>query len=106
MSNYETDKMLSEYAEFHYGDSYFGVANFPKALADIAIEAMAAKPAHKALDIGGVGPDWGLGTPIRSMARAKITAIHLPEDDPKRWGQRLTNAPTARRGTEPRVSPS
>jgi len=52
MSNYETDKMLSEYAEFHYGDSYFGVANFPKALADIAIDAMAGKPALKALDIG------------------------------------------------------
>lgn len=52
MSNYETDKMLSEYAEFHYGDSYFEVGNFPKALADIAIEAMADRPAHKALDIG------------------------------------------------------
>ena len=52
MSNYETDKMLSEYAEFHYGDSYFGVANFPKALAEIAIGAMGDKPAKKALDIG------------------------------------------------------
>ncbi len=52
MSNYETDKMLSEYAEFHYGDSYFNVPNFPKALAEIAIEAMAGKPARKALDIG------------------------------------------------------
>ena len=27
-SQYETDKLLSEYAEFHYGDSYFGVPNF------------------------------------------------------------------------------
>jgi 5-histidylcysteine sulfoxide synthase/putative 4-mercaptohistidine N1-methyltranferase len=52
MSNYETDKMLSEYAEFHYGDSYFDVANFPKALAEIAIEAMGDKPSKKALDIG------------------------------------------------------
>ncbi|MDF1588500.1 MAG: 5-histidylcysteine sulfoxide synthase [Gammaproteobacteria bacterium] len=52
MSQYEDDKMLSEYAEFHYGDSYYGVANFPKTLAHIAIKAMADKPAHKALDLG------------------------------------------------------
>ena len=52
LSNYENDKMLSEYAEFHYGDSYFGVANFPQKLAGIAIEALGEKPAGKALDIG------------------------------------------------------
>ncbi len=52
VSNYENDKMLSEYAEFHYGDSYYNVANFPKALAEIAIKAMGDKPANKALDIG------------------------------------------------------
>ena len=52
VSNYENDKMLSEYAEFHYGDSYYDVANFPKALAEIAIKAMGDKPANKALDIG------------------------------------------------------
>ena len=49
---YETDKQLSEYTEFHYGDEYYGVANFPKALAQIAIEAMGSKPAGKALDMG------------------------------------------------------
>jgi 5-histidylcysteine sulfoxide synthase/putative 4-mercaptohistidine N1-methyltranferase len=51
-SNYETDRLLSEYAEFHYGDEYFGVANFPKALAGIAISAMDGKPARRALDLG------------------------------------------------------
>ena len=49
---YESDKQLSEYAEFHYGDEYYGVANFPKALAQIAIAAMAGKPARTALDLG------------------------------------------------------
>ena len=49
---YESDKQLSEYAEFHYGDSYFGVPNFPRALAQIAISAMAGKPARSALDLG------------------------------------------------------
>jgi 5-histidylcysteine sulfoxide synthase/putative 4-mercaptohistidine N1-methyltranferase len=51
-SNYETDKMLSEYAEFHYGDTHFGVENFPKALADLAIRAMGERPARHALDLG------------------------------------------------------
>ncbi|HMC13689.1 MAG TPA: 5-histidylcysteine sulfoxide synthase, partial [Gallionellaceae bacterium] len=51
-SFYETDKQLSEYAEFHYGDEYFGVPNFPKTLAQLAIQAMGNKPAMQALDLG------------------------------------------------------
>ena len=49
---YESDRMLNEYAEFHYGDEYFGVPNFPRALAQIAIAAMGNRPARKALDLG------------------------------------------------------
>lgn len=49
---YETDKQLAEYAEFHYGDTYFGVTNFPHNLANIAIAAMGNKPALRALDLG------------------------------------------------------
>jgi len=52
VSHYEDDKMLSEYAEFHYGDRYFDVDNFPKTLAQIAIKALGDHPADKALDIG------------------------------------------------------
>ncbi|MEK6735473.1 MAG: 5-histidylcysteine sulfoxide synthase [Pseudomonadota bacterium] len=51
-SNYETDKLLSEYAEFHYGDIYFDVPNFPRALADIAIAAMGKRLKRSALDLG------------------------------------------------------
>ncbi|MFZ2972732.1 MAG: 5-histidylcysteine sulfoxide synthase [Ferribacterium limneticum] len=51
-SHYETDRLISEYIEFHYGDEYFGVANFPKTLAQLAISAMGDKPAGKALDLG------------------------------------------------------
>ncbi len=51
-SQYETDKLLSEYAEFHYGASYFGVPNFPKALAELAIRAMGDRPHRRALDLG------------------------------------------------------
>ncbi|MDO6822990.1 5-histidylcysteine sulfoxide synthase [Marinobacter sp. 1_MG-2023] len=49
---YESDKLLTEYAEFHFGDTSFGVGNFPKALADLALEAMKGKPTQKALDLG------------------------------------------------------
>lgn len=49
---YETDKLLSEYAEFHYGDEHLGVANYPKAIAELAMQAMQGRPCHSALDIG------------------------------------------------------
>jgi 5-histidylcysteine sulfoxide synthase/putative 4-mercaptohistidine N1-methyltranferase len=49
---YESDKLLSEYAEFHFGDSWYGVENFPKALANIALKAMKGKASGRALDLG------------------------------------------------------
>lgn len=51
-SYYESDRLLTEYAEFHFGDRWFGVDNFPKAIADIALDAMAGKACGKALDLG------------------------------------------------------
>jgi hypothetical protein len=47
---------------------------------------------HKALDIGGVGPDAGLGSVVRAMGAARITRIGLPTDDPERFGRPLTAA--------------
>jgi len=51
-SHYETDRLISEYIEFHYGSEYYGVPNFPKTLAELAIAAMGDKPAGHALDLG------------------------------------------------------
>lgn len=51
-SRYETDKFMSEYAEFHYGDNYFGVANFSLTLVKLAIHHTAQRPARSALDLG------------------------------------------------------
>jgi 5-histidylcysteine sulfoxide synthase/putative 4-mercaptohistidine N1-methyltranferase len=51
-SHYETDALLSQYAEFHYGDEYFGVPNFPKAMAELAVRAMEGRPMRTALDLG------------------------------------------------------
>jgi murein DD-endopeptidase MepM/ murein hydrolase activator NlpD len=55
---------------------------------------------HQALDIGGVGPDWGLGTPVRAMARARVIYIGTPETDPARYGARLTEPATTVRNRE------
>lgn len=41
---------------------------------------------HEGIDLGGVGPEWGIGTPIRSMARAEILFIGTGEDDPDQFG--------------------
>lgn len=49
---YETDRCLAEVAEFHYGEEYLGVANFPKGLAELALRAASGKPHRKALDLG------------------------------------------------------
>ena len=52
---------------------------------------------HRGLDIGGTGANFGLGTPVRSMVRARITQIVRPEDDPDRWGRRDTRGGTTER---------
>jgi 5-histidylcysteine sulfoxide synthase/putative 4-mercaptohistidine N1-methyltranferase len=49
---YESDHLLTEYAEFHFGDRWLGVENFPKAVANIALDAMKGKTTGKALDLG------------------------------------------------------
>ena len=49
---YETDALVSQYCEFHYGGEYFGVANFPRQLAEICRELTGGKPVARALDLG------------------------------------------------------
>ncbi|MDX1795534.1 MAG: putative 4-mercaptohistidine N1-methyltransferase, partial [Hydrogenovibrio sp.] len=39
-STYETDALVSQYCEFHYGETYFEVENFPQAYAKEAIKAI------------------------------------------------------------------
>lgn len=47
---YESDELVSQYCEFQYGDEYFGVKNFAKECAKIAIKF--SKNKTKALDLG------------------------------------------------------
>ncbi len=49
---------------------------------------------HEGIDLGGLGPLWGLGTPIRSMARAEIVFIGRGDQNPELFG-----TPDLRRGT-------
>ncbi|MGM0516156.1 MAG: 5-histidylcysteine sulfoxide synthase [Pseudomonadota bacterium] len=49
---YETDALLAQYCDFHYGRSYFGVPNFPRALAEYALRQMEGRRHGAALDIG------------------------------------------------------
>lgn len=52
LSHYEGDALLAQYAEFHYGATYFDVPNFPQQVARIALDAMQGRPMRQALDIG------------------------------------------------------
>ncbi|MEJ2417264.1 MAG: 5-histidylcysteine sulfoxide synthase [Exilibacterium sp.] len=49
---YESDEMVSQYIEFHYGESHFGVPNFPVACARKCIRQIEDLPTKRALDIG------------------------------------------------------
>lgn len=57
-STYETDQAVAQYCEFHYGDGYFGVENFAKQTANLAIDFIsqdadfAAKDNLKVLEVG------------------------------------------------------
>jgi len=52
---------------------------------------------HKALDIGGVGPNAGLGTPIYAMAPARVISIGLPAEEPERFGAPLDDCESTTR---------
>lgn len=49
---YETNRLLSQYCEFHFGDDYFGIPNFPARCAGLCIEYMKNRKTSRALDIG------------------------------------------------------
>ncbi len=49
---YETDDLISQYLEFHYGDSYFNVPNFPVACITHAVNLLDTQKTQRALDIG------------------------------------------------------
>lgn len=51
-SIYESDDLGSQYIEFHYGEEYYNVTNFCKALAQLCFKYTKDKPKKRALDLG------------------------------------------------------
>jgi putative 4-mercaptohistidine N1-methyltranferase len=49
---YETELLVSQYCEFHYGREYFDVPNFPARCARLCIEFMKDRKKGRALDAG------------------------------------------------------
>jgi putative 4-mercaptohistidine N1-methyltranferase len=49
---YETDLLVSQYCEFHYGEDYFGVGNFPARCARLCIEYLGERRKLRALEVG------------------------------------------------------
>ena len=92
-SRYETDSLLSQYAEFHFGAEYFGVPNFPAALARLAIDAMGDRPARKALDLGcaagrttfELARHFEQATGIDFSARLIASGVHMATEGKLRY---------------------
>lgn len=51
-NTYETDTLISQYLEFHYGDTYFNVPNFPVACIEAIKKHLKDCKTNRALDIG------------------------------------------------------
>ena len=49
---YESDMLISQYAEFGWGGRYLGVDNYPQTCAKLCLKYMKDKPKKRALDIG------------------------------------------------------
>jgi 5-histidylcysteine sulfoxide synthase/putative 4-mercaptohistidine N1-methyltranferase len=49
---YETDDLVAQYCEFHWGDEYFGVPNYARACAEVCLELVQDRPRERALDLG------------------------------------------------------
>ena len=49
---YETDALVTQYLEFHYGPEALGIPNFPQACAEEAVRHLPADRRRRALDIG------------------------------------------------------
>ncbi|BBG66399.1 glutamate synthase [NADPH] large chain [Hydrogenimonas sp.] len=51
-ATYESDEQVSQYCEFGWGDSYFGMENYPQRCARAALEFMQNRKMGRALDVG------------------------------------------------------
>ncbi len=85
---YEKDDMVAQYIEFHYGDSYFDVPNFPVACIAEASGHLQGRKTERALDIG-----CATGRSSFELAR------HFDHVDALDFSARLIQAPVALQGS-------
>lgn len=52
MNPYESGLLEAQYCDFHYGDGYFRVENFPARCARLCLEYMGDRKRERALDVG------------------------------------------------------
>ncbi|OIN12736.1 5-histidylcysteine sulfoxide synthase [Oceanisphaera psychrotolerans] len=52
VNTYETDELVAQYLEFHYGDHYFGVPNYPVACVQVLLAQTPDLNRGRALDLG------------------------------------------------------
>jgi hypothetical protein len=52
---------------------------------------------HHAIDFTGMGPDGGLGTPIRAIGRSRVVRIGRPQSEPDLFGRPLRGGGTTTR---------
>jgi putative 4-mercaptohistidine N1-methyltranferase len=69
---YETDALVNQYLEFHYGQRYFGVDNYPRQCVEVCLQATDGLPRHKALDLG-----CAVGRSTFELARVFDSAVGL-----------------------------
>ena len=84
MNIYETDDMISQYIEFHYGDTHYGVPNFPVACIGIVRDYAQGRKTARALDLGCASG--------RSSFELATIYDHVDAVD---FSARLIEAPTA-----------
>lgn len=88
MNIYEMDDAVSQYIEFHYGDEYFDVPNFPVACIEHCMAVAADVPRARALDLG-------CATGRSSFELAK----HFEHVDALDFSARLIQAPSQLQST-------
>lgn len=64
---------------------------------------VAGRQRHPAMDIGGVGPHYGLGSPVRSMVRAEVVFVGRSREAPRLFGTLDRRKGWARRGRKGRL---
>ncbi|MGO4999197.1 5-histidylcysteine sulfoxide synthase [Oceanisphaera sp. W20_SRM_FM3] len=52
VNTYETDELVAQYLEFHYGDTYFNVPNYPQACVQALLKHTPELKQARALDLG------------------------------------------------------